>query len=106
MIFTPPAFLPTLPSPLPLQETVGDFCLAANLAKTAGPGSEDKRPPFVEASTDRAWTADEIGVRVGQVAAALASSWKIVPGQQWHKIVAIVASNSVSLLKYQPRDTS
>ena len=80
--------------------------MAVNLAHAAGPGSEEKRPPFVEASTDRAWSADEIGVRVGQVAAALASLWKLIPGQPWHKIVAIVASNSVSLFIYQRRDIS
>ncbi|KAF2633109.1 putative AMP dependent ligase/synthetase [Macroventuria anomochaeta] len=98
MIFTAPDFLPTLPAPLPLQETIGDFCLTANLAKTAGSDSVDKRPPFVEAAIDRAWTADEIGVRVAQVAAALFASWRLVPGQEWNKVVAILASNSVDTL--------
>ena len=98
MIFTPPAFLPTLPSPLLLQEPVGDFCLAKNIARTIGPDFADKQPPFVEAAIDRAWAADEVGARVAQVAAALCSSWQLVPGQQWHKIVAILASNSVGLL--------
>ncbi|KAF2259643.1 putative AMP dependent ligase/synthetase [Lojkania enalia] len=98
MIFTAPAFLPTLPSPLPLQETIGDFCLAANIAKKVGSDSADKQSPFVEAAIDRAWTTDEIGARVAQVAAALCSSWKLVPGQQWHKTVAILATNSVDIL--------
>lgn len=98
MIFTAPEFLPVLPSPLPLQETIGDLCLAANVAKTGGSDLEEKRPPFVEASIDRTWTADEIGVRVAQLAAALSSLWKLVPGEPWHKTVAILASNSVSFL--------
>ena len=94
MIFTPPTFLPTLPS-VSLQEPVGDFCLAKRLVMTIGP---DKRAPFVEATINRAWAPDEISTRVAQVAAALCSSWQLVPGQKWHKIVAILASNSVGLL--------
>jgi acyl-CoA synthetase (AMP-forming)/AMP-acid ligase II len=97
MIFTPPTFLPTLPS-VPLQEPVGDFCLAKSLARTIGSDTADKPAPFVEAMIDRAWTPDEISARVAQVAAALCSSWQLVPGQKWHKIVAILASNSVSFL--------
>lgn len=104
MIFTAPAFLPILPSPLPLQETVGDFCLAANLAKTGRPDSADKQPPFVEAAIDRTWTADEIDARVTQASVALCLSWKLIPGQQWHKTVAILASNSVGLLKFHQLD--
>jgi acyl-CoA synthetase (AMP-forming)/AMP-acid ligase II len=99
MIFTAPDFLPTLPTPLPLQETIGDFCLTENFAKTARSDSADKRPPFVEAAIDRAWTADKIGARVAQVATALFDSWKLVPGQEWNKVVAILASNSVSSLE-------
>ncbi|THC90238.1 hypothetical protein EYZ11_010299 [Aspergillus tanneri] len=97
MIFTPPNFLPPLPS-VPLQEPVGDFCLAKRLARTIGSDSADKRAPFVEATIDRAWTPGEISARVAQVAAALCSSWQLVPGQKWHKIVAILASNSVDTL--------
>ncbi|KAL4815811.1 acetyl-CoA synthetase-like protein [Aspergillus spinulosporus] len=97
MIFTPPSFLPTLPS-VPLQEPVGDFCLAKSLARAIGSESADKRAPFVEAAIDRAWTPDEISARVAQVAAALCLSWQLVPGQKWHKIVAILASNSVDTL--------
>ncbi|KAL6886027.1 putative AMP dependent ligase/synthetase [Trichoderma evansii] len=97
MIFTPPTFLPTLPS-VPLQEPVGDFCLAKSLSRTTGPDSTHKQHPFVEAAINRAWTPDEVRVRVAQVAAALCSSWQIVPGQKWHKIVAILASNSVDTL--------
>ncbi|KAL4995753.1 acetyl-CoA synthetase-like protein [Aspergillus recurvatus] len=97
MIFTPPTFLPTLPS-IPLQEPVGDFCLAKRLARAIGSDSVGKRAPFVEATIDRAWTPDEISARVAQAAAALCSSWQLVPGQKWHKIVAILASNSVDTL--------
>ncbi|KAJ9484378.1 hypothetical protein VN97_g8994 [Penicillium thymicola] len=97
MIFTPPTFLPSLPS-VPLEEPVGDLCLAKHLARTIGSDPADKRAPFVEATIDRAWTPDEISARVAQVAAALCSSWQLVPGQKWHKIVAILASNSVDIL--------
>jgi hypothetical protein len=97
MIFTPPNFLPSLPS-VPLNEPVGGLCLAKHLARTIGSDPADKRAPFIEATIDRAWTPDEISTRVAQVAAALCSSWQLVPGQKWHKIVAILASNSVGLL--------
>lgn len=97
MIFTPPNFLPSLPS-VPLNEPVGGLCLAKHLARTIGSDPADKPAPFVEATIDRAWTPDEISTRVAQVAAALCSSWQLVPGQKWHKIVAILASNSVGLL--------
>ncbi|KAF7586847.1 hypothetical protein BBP40_008240 [Aspergillus hancockii] len=97
IILTPPTSFPTLPS-VPLQEPVGDFCLAKSLARTIGPDSADKRAPFVEATIDQAWTLDEISARVAQVAAALCSSWQFVPGQKRYKIVAILASNSVDTL--------
>jgi hypothetical protein len=99
MIFTAPDFLPALPSPLPSQETIGDFCLAANVARTAGSDSAIKRPPFIDAAVDRAWTADEMIARVGQIVTALCSAWKIDSAQKWHKIVAILASNTVRLLR-------
>ncbi|KAJ5233188.1 AMP dependent ligase/synthetase [Penicillium chermesinum] len=79
MIFTPPTYLPALPS-VPLHEPVGDFCLAK------------------KATIDQAWTPDQIRDRVAQVAAGLCLAWQLVPGQKWHKIVAILASNSVDTL--------
>ncbi|KAJ5654821.1 AMP dependent ligase/synthetase [Penicillium lividum] len=97
MIFTPPTHLPALPS-VPLHEPVGDFCLAKSLTRTTGPNSTYKRAPFVEATIDQAWTPDQIRDRVAQVAAGLSLSWQLVPGQKWHKIVAILASNSVDTL--------
>lgn len=98
MIFSAPSFLPTLPCPLPLEETVGDFCLTANHAKAVKSGLVDKKYPFVEAANGQTWTTQQISARVAQVSAALCSSWRIVPGEPWHKIVAILASNSVGLL--------
>ncbi|KAE8153721.1 hypothetical protein BDV25DRAFT_18554 [Aspergillus avenaceus] len=97
MIFTPPTYLPTLPS-VPLHEPVGDFCLAKSLARTTAPDSAAQRAPFVEATIDQAWTPNKIQDRVARVAAALCWSWQLVPGQKWHQIVAILASNSVDTL--------
>ena len=96
MIFTPPTFFPSFPS-LPLQDPAGDLVLARCLAKASSSDLADKQTqaPLVEAAIDRAWTPDEISARVGQLAAALCSSWQIVPWQKWHKVVAILASNSV-----------
>ncbi|CAM1508755.1 Fc.00g056030.m01.CDS01 [Cosmosporella sp. VM-42] len=95
MIFTPPASLPALPSPLPLQETIGDFCLATRLARASEP---DQRPAFIEAAIDRTWTTNQINARLSQLTAALCSAWEIAPGQKWHKTVAILASNCVDTL--------
>lgn len=108
MIFTAPSFVPSLPDPLPLQETIGDFCLTERLAKVCAQGSAEKQPvPFVEAATDRSWTTDAISTRVGQLSRALCSAWNITPGQKWHKQVAILASNCVRLplLQISPTDT-
>lgn len=93
MIFTAPAYAPALPSPLPLEETIGDFCLAKRLTRE---GASDA--VFVEAAIDRKWTMDDIDARLGQMAAALRSAWQITPGEKWHKTVAILASNCVGLL--------
>ena len=101
MIFTALAYLPKLPSPLPLEETIGDFCLARRRARSSDPDSGDERPTFIEAAIDRTWTIDEIETRLGQMAAALCSAWQIVPGQKWHKTVAILASNSVAFSNAQ-----
>ncbi|KAJ5401207.1 AMP dependent ligase/synthetase [Penicillium crustosum] len=75
MISTPPTFLPSLPL-VPLEEPVGDSCLAKNLARTIGSDPADKRAHFVEATIDRAWTPDEISARVAQVD-ILILSWAI-----------------------------
>jgi hypothetical protein len=106
MIFTAPPFVPSLPDPLPLQETIGDFCLTERLAKVYVQGSAEKQPvPFVEAAIDRSWTTDAISTRVGQLSRALCSAWNITPGQKWHKQVAILASNCVRLcFKTYPTD--
>lgn len=93
MIFTAPAYAPALPSPLPLQATIGDFCLAKRRERE---GASDSL--FIEAAIDRKWTIDDIEARLGQMAAALSSAWHIAPGQKWHKTVAILASNCVGLL--------
>lgn len=99
MIFTAPASAPALPCPLPLQDTVGDFCLAARLDRTSEWDSADQRPPYIDAALNQPWTAAEIDARVGQVAAGLRSTLHIAPRQKWHKIVAILASNSVGLVE-------
>lgn len=93
MIFTAPAYAPALPSPLPLQETIGDFCLTQRLARE---GASDS--VFVEAAIDRKWTMGDIDARLCQMAAALCSAWQITPGEKWHKTVAILASNCVGLV--------
>ncbi|SPJ85404.1 related to phenylacetyl-CoA ligase [Fusarium torulosum] len=93
MIFTAPAYAPALPSPLPLQATIGDFCLAKRRERE---GASDSL--FIEAAIDRKWTIDDIEARLGQMAAALSSAWHIAPGQKWHKTVAILASNCVDTL--------
>ncbi|RGP74953.1 putative phenylacetyl- ligase [Fusarium sporotrichioides] len=93
MIFTAPAYAPALPSPLPLQQTIGDFCLAKRRERE---GASDSL--FIEAAIDRKWTIDDIEARLGQMAAALSSAWHIAPGQKWHKTVAILASNCVDTL--------
>lgn len=97
MIFTAPAFLPTLPSPLPLLSTIGDFCLKGNLAEKDRPDLTKKQHAFVDAATDQAWAARDIDARVAEASAALSSAWNLNPGQQWHKVVAILASNSVGI---------
>ncbi|EKJ70674.1 hypothetical protein FPSE_09184 [Fusarium pseudograminearum CS3096] len=93
MIFTAPAYAPALPSPLPLQQTIGDFCLAKRRERQ---GASDSL--FIEAAIDRKWTIDDIEARLGRMAAALSSAWNITPGQKWHKTVAILASNCVDTL--------
>lgn len=94
MIFTAPDYAPALPSPLPLQQTIGDFCLEKRREREGA-----SNPLFIEAAIDRKWTIEDIEARLGRMAAALSSAWHIAPGQKWHKTVAILASNCVSILQ-------
>ncbi|KAL4726841.1 putative NRPS-like protein biosynthetic cluster [Fusarium chlamydosporum] len=93
MIFTAPDYAPALPSPLPLQQTIGDFCLEKRREREGASNSL-----FIEAAIDRKWTIEDIEARLGRMAAALSSAWHIAPGQKWHKTVAILASNCVDTL--------
>nr|A0A024F9J0.1 RecName: Full=AMP-dependent ligase vlmC; AltName: Full=Verlamelin biosynthesis protein C [Lecanicillium sp.]BAO73255.1 AMP dependent ligase/synthetase [Lecanicillium sp. HF627] len=97
MIFTQPSFVPALPSPLPLGETIGDFCMSERLAKVGNDAVEEQPIPFIDAAIDKSWTTDEINTRVAQLTRALATEWNIAPGEKWHKQVAVLASNCVSI---------
>ncbi|KAM3478264.1 hypothetical protein MY5147_002302 [Beauveria neobassiana] len=89
MVFSSPAWVPSLDQSAPDQTTVGDFVLSNHV-------TPKKDAPFVDAISGHIYTMEMLKSRVDSLARGLAKDldWSPNVGSPWDKVVAIYSLNT------------
>ncbi|KAF1732900.1 4-coumarate--CoA ligase-like 2 [Beauveria bassiana] len=89
MVFSSPAWVPSLDQSAPDQTTVGDFVLSNHV-------TPKKDAPFLDAISGHVYTMEMLKTRVDSLARGLAKDldWSPNVGSPWDKVVAIYSLNT------------